>query len=117
MGMANTIALNEDAKVKFKVGYESTLLDENTKIYKTKSPGTVYFAIKQDTVDPEKGLVGSIYYDIDDETVLRGFLGRMLFSGDEVFKNVGVLSGGEKTRLSLVSRPINSSPYSLDILS
>lgn len=69
--MANTIALNEDAKVKFKVGYESTLLDENTKIYKTKSPGTVYFAIKQDTVDPEKGLVGSIYYDIDDETRIK----------------------------------------------
>lgn len=69
--MANTIALNENAKVKFKIGYESTLLDENTKIYKTKSPGTVYFAIKQDTVDPEKGLVGSIYYDIDDETRIK----------------------------------------------
>ncbi|MBR4619168.1 MAG: ATP-binding cassette domain-containing protein [Bacilli bacterium] len=38
------------------------------------------------------------YYEIDDETVLRGFLGRMLFSGDDVFKKVGVLSGGEKAR-------------------
>ena len=27
------------------------------------------------------------YYNVDDETVLRGFLGRMLFSGEEVFKN------------------------------
>ena len=41
------------------------------------------------------------YYDIDDETVLRGFLGRMLFSGDDVFKKVPVLSGGEKARCML----------------
>ncbi len=32
------------------------------------------------------------------ETYLRGFLGRMLFSGDAVFKDVSVLSGGEKAR-------------------
>jgi len=32
------------------------------------------------------------------ETYLRGFLGRMLFSGDHVFKPVNVLSGGEKVR-------------------
>ena len=32
------------------------------------------------------------------ETFLRGFLGKMLFSGDEVFKPVNVLSGGEKVR-------------------
>lgn len=41
------------------------------------------------------------YYNIDDETVLRGFLGRMLFSGDDVFKKVPVLSGGEKARCML----------------
>ena len=43
----------------------------------------------------------SHYYNIDDETVLRGFLGRMLFSGDDVFKRVPVLSGGEKARCML----------------
>lgn len=36
-------------------------------------------------------------HDITD-TFLRGFLGRMLFSGDDVFKPVKVLSGGEKVR-------------------
>ena len=41
------------------------------------------------------------YYDIDDETVTRGFLGRMLFSGEDVFKKVSVLSGGEKARCML----------------
>lgn len=38
-------------------------------------------------------------YSADEtETYLRGFLGRMLFSGDDVFKAVNVLSGGEKVR-------------------
>ena len=32
------------------------------------------------------------------ETYLRGFLGRMLFSGDDIYKPVKVLSGGEKVR-------------------
>jgi len=35
------------------------------------------------------------------EVYLRGFLGRMLFSGDDVFKPVKVLSGGEKVRCML----------------
>ena len=35
------------------------------------------------------------------ESYLRGFLGRMLFSGDDVYKQVQVLSGGEKVRCML----------------
>lgn len=35
------------------------------------------------------------------ETFLRSFLGRMLFSGDDVYKKVQVLSGGEKVRVML----------------
>ena len=35
------------------------------------------------------------------EAYLRGFLGRMLFSGDDVYKAVKVLSGGEKVRCML----------------
>ena len=37
----------------------------------------------------------------DDNTFLRSFLGRMLFSGEEVLKPVNVLSGGEKVRCML----------------
>ena len=36
-----------------------------------------------------------------DETYVRGFLGRMLFSGEEALKRVSVLSGGEKVRCVL----------------
>lgn len=36
-----------------------------------------------------------------DEQFIRGFLGRMLFSGEEVYKQSSVLSGGEKVRCML----------------
>jgi ATPase subunit of ABC transporter with duplicated ATPase domains len=36
-----------------------------------------------------------------DEVFVRGFLGKMLFSGEEVFKSAKVLSGGEKVRCML----------------
>ena len=39
--------------------------------------------------------------DERDEVYLRGFFGKMLFSGQEVFKNTSVLSGGEKVRCLL----------------
>jgi len=38
-----------------------------------------------------------------DEVYIRGFLGKMLFSGEEVFKKCSVLSGGEKVRC-MISR-------------
>ncbi len=41
--------------------------------------------------------------DEKDEIFIRGFLGKMLFSGEEVFKKSDVLSGGEKVRC-MVSR-------------
>src|SRR5690606_34962312 len=36
-----------------------------------------------------------------DEVFIRGFLGKMLFSGEEVLKSASVLSGGEKMRCML----------------
>ena len=41
------------------------------------------------------------YSSDQDETYVRSFLGRMLFSGDEALKPVNVLSGGEKVRCLL----------------
>ncbi len=41
------------------------------------------------------------YADDALQTTLRGFLGKMLFSGDDVLKPVNVLSGGEKVRCML----------------
>jgi ATPase subunit of ABC transporter with duplicated ATPase domains len=47
-----------------------------------------------------------------DETNIRGFLGRMLFSGEEVFKKSTVLSGGEKVRC-MISKMMLANPNCL----
>src|SRR5690242_7767101 len=44
-----------------------------------------------------------------DEPFLRGFLGKMLFSGDEIMKKTSVLSGGEKVRC-MISRMMLQDP-------
>ena len=41
------------------------------------------------------------FTEVEEESYVRGFLGRMLFSGDESLKPVNVLSGGEKVRCML----------------
>jgi ATPase subunit of ABC transporter with duplicated ATPase domains len=44
-----------------------------------------------------------------DEDFLRGFLGKMLFSGDEIMKKTNVLSGGEKVRC-MISKMMLQNP-------
>ncbi len=46
------------------------------------------------------------------EVYLRGYLGKMLFSGEEVYKRVEVLSGGEKVRC-MISRMMIQEPNTL----
>ena len=41
------------------------------------------------------------YSEIKDATYVRGFLGRMLFAGEDCVKKMRVLSGGEKVRVLL----------------
>ena len=52
-----------------------------------------FFESKENMVDWLRN-----YSENKDETFIRGFLGRMLFSGEESLKPVNVLSGGEKVR-------------------
>ncbi|MBL9116175.1 MAG: ABC-F family ATP-binding cassette domain-containing protein [Verrucomicrobiaceae bacterium] len=64
-----------------------------------------YFAqYRMDTLNPNHTVLQSAM-DLPDpvpEVTARTLLGSFLFRGDDVFKPVGVLSGGEKTRLALV---------------
>ncbi len=66
--------------------------------------GTAYFAQYYiELLDPANNLLEEIRRVAPDEPEqrLRGLLGAFLFSGEDVYKKVGVLSGGEKTRVAL----------------
>lgn len=101
---------------------------------------STFYRILMDELSPSKGewkwgvtinktylpSDNSEYFDIDsnlvdwlrqysqekDETYIRGFLGRMLFSGEETLKNCKVLSGGERVRC-MISRMIMSNANTL----
>jgi ATP-binding cassette subfamily F protein 3 len=59
-------------------------------------------AVGDDGLDPERTILDEIL-DVEDLPLeeARGLLGRFLFSGDEVFKRIGDLSGGERMRVAL----------------
>ncbi len=62
-----------------------------------------YYAQEHETLDTDRSVLSNMKSaapDLD-ETATRKVLGSFLFSGDDVLKPAGVLSGGEKTRLSL----------------
>ncbi len=65
---------------------------------------TEFFTLKND-VDLIEWL--RQYSEEKDEQFIRGFLGRMLFSGEEVYKKASVLSGGEKVRCMLSKIMLN----------
>ena len=48
------------------------------------------------------------YSDEKAESYIRGFLGRMLFSGEEALKEASVLSGGEKVRCMLAKMMLSN---------
>ena len=62
-----------------------------------------YFAQEHDTLDLNATVLENLQHVAPelDNTQARSILGSFLFSGDDVEKPAGVLSGGEKTRLSL----------------
>lgn len=69
---------------------------------------TEFFTGNLTLIDWLRQYVPSYVKDVD-EDFLRGFLGKMLFSGDEIMKKTSVLSGGEKVRC-MVSRMMLQNP-------
>lgn len=78
-----------------------------TKAY-LPNDNTEFFEGKLPLMDWLRQYVPDHYTDVD-EDFLRGFLGKMLFSGDEIKKNTNVLSGGEKVRC-MISRMMLQNP-------
>ena len=69
---------------------------------------TEFFTGNLTLMDWLRQYVPDHYTDVD-EDFLRGFLGKMLFSGDEIKKKTNVLSGGEKVRC-MISRMMLQNP-------
>lgn len=67
-----------------------------------------YFTGEDNLMDWLRQFVPDHVKDVD-EPFLRGFLGKMLFSGDDVLKKTNVLSGGEKVRC-MISRMMLQNP-------
>jgi ATP-binding cassette, subfamily F, member 3 len=66
-----------------------------------------------DSLNPEFDLIETLDSVGTDKTIgqLRSLLGAFLFTGDDVFKKVGVLSGGEKSRLALAKILLSPSNF------
>jgi len=69
-----------------------------------------YYAQEHETLDPERTVLENMQHAAEElsETECRKVLGSFLFSGDDVLKPAGVLSGGEKTRLALATMVVSS---------
>lgn len=63
-----------------------------------------YYDQAQTDLDPSKTVIDEVWdrYPGMTQTQVRSALAQFLFKGDDVFKNVGKLSGGEKARVSLL---------------
>lgn len=63
-----------------------------------------YYDQAQMDLDPSKTVIDEVWdrYPKMTQTQVRSALAQFLFKGDDVFKNVGKLSGGEKARVSLL---------------
>ncbi len=72
-----------------------------------------YYAQHQaEALDPARTMLQEVLHDLPSqpEGMARGLLGRLLLRGDEVYKPVAVLSGGERSRVALAKfllRPAN----------
>lgn len=83
-----TCALGHNAKVGYFAQNQAALLDKELTVFQTVD-------------EVAKG---------DIRTQIKNILGRFMFSGDDIDKKVGLLSGGEKTRLAMVKlllEPVN----------
>jgi ATP-binding cassette subfamily F protein 3 len=70
-----------------------------------------YYDQEQSNINLDKTILDEIWDDFPELTTsqLRGYLGSFLFKGDDVFKEINKLSGGEKCRINLLKLMLSKS--------
>ncbi|WP_297425936.1 ribosomal protection-like ABC-F family protein [Clostridium sp.] len=70
-----------------------------------------YYDQEQSNLNPDKTILNEVWDDFPELTTseLRGFLGSFIFRGDDVFKEINKLSGGERCRVNLLKLMLSKS--------
>lgn len=74
-----------------------------------------YYDQEQSNLDPEKTILDEVWDDFPNMTTteLRNVLAAFLFTGNDVFKKISLLSGGEKCRINLLKLMLSKSNFLL----
>lgn len=98
----------------FKIIMDTVQSDEGIKIL-GKNVQIGYYDQEQSNLNPEKTILDEVWDDFPTftTTYIRTVLGAFLFYGDDVFKKISTLSGGEKCRINLLKLMLSSSNFLL----
>ena len=93
----------------FKIIMDTVQSDKGIKVL-GKNVQIGYYDQEQSNLNPEKTVLDEIWDDFPSftTTYIRTVLGAFLFSGDDVFKKISTLSGGEKCRINLLKLMLSS---------
>jgi ATP-binding cassette, subfamily F, member 3 len=81
-------------------------------VYAGHNVRTGYYSQSHEGLNLERTIIDEIrQVSVLSEEGARGFLGRFLFSGDDVFKPIGSLSGGERSRVALAKLTLQGSNF------
>ncbi|MDF2883062.1 MAG: transporter related protein [Clostridiaceae bacterium] len=98
----------------FKIILDNISSDSGT-VYLGKNVFVGYYDQEQSNLHLDKNILDEVWDDFPDMTVtqIRSSLAAFLFLGDDVFKNVKDLSGGEKCRINLLKLMLSKSNFLL----
>lgn len=98
----------------FRIIMDTVKSDKGIKVL-GKNVFTGYYDQEQSDLHDEKTVLDEVWDDFPDMTTsrVRTVLGAFLFRGDDVFKKIGNLSGGEKCRINLLKLMLSKSNFLL----
>lgn len=85
------------------------IIEQDKHIQQAKNVEIGYFSQKLDGLDESQSILGNVMKEsIHEEDFVRMLLARLLFKGQDVYKKVAVISGGEKNKVSMAKLLVSS---------